>query len=116
MIKLKHVFPTVMKTNIKIFKSRLRDDTDDKSAISSIPNQNKNIGDICIIRSENKASVAMDRNGQHSHVNMQTQLKSKSSMHELDGNSIFHGKKFEPPNDFTIHLHKSISSKETPES
>jgi len=63
MITLKHAFPTVMKTNIKILKSRLRDDTDDKSTISCMPNQNKNIGVIFIKRSENKASVAMDRNG-----------------------------------------------------
>ena len=85
MITLKHAFPTVMKTNIKILKSRLRDDTDDKSTISSIPNQNKNIGDICIKRSENKASVAMDRNGQHSHVNMKTQLKSESFKAQFGG-------------------------------
>ena len=116
MITLKHAFQTVMKTNIKILKSRLRDDTDDKSTISSMPNQNKNIGDICIKRSENKASVAMDRNGWHSHVNKQTQLKSESSKHKLDGNSIFHGKKFEPPNVSMRHLHKSISRKEMPES
>ena len=46
---------------------------------------------------------------------MQT-LKSESSKHNLDGNSIFHGKKFEPPNDSMKHLHKSILRKETPES
>ena len=95
---------------------RLRDDTDDNSTISSIPNQNKNIGDICIKRSENRSSVAMDRNGRHLHGNMQTQLKSESSKHALDGNSTFHGKKFEPPNDSKKHLHKCISRKETPES
>ena len=35
----------------------------------------------------------MDRNGQHSHVNMQTQLKSEYSKHNMDGNSIFHSTK-----------------------
>jgi len=55
----------------------------------------------------------MDRNDQHSHVNMQTQLKSECSKHNLDGNSIFH-RKMSHQNDSTKHLHKSISRKETP--
>ena len=58
----------------------------------------------------------MDRNGWNSHVNMQTQHKSESSKHYLDVNSIFDGKKFEPPNDSTKRLHKSISRKEMPNS
>ena len=65
---------------------------------------------------KNKASVVLDRNGRNSHVNMQTQHKSESSKHYLDVNSIFDGKKFEPPNDSTKRLHKSISRKEMPNS